>query len=106
MKAFLKSTPHKLTIVEDGLQAVEQYKAGSFDIVLMDIQMPNMNGYEATKTIREWERKQNLSPVPILALTANAMKEDIKKTRDAGCNLHLSKPIRKARLLEAINMFS
>ncbi len=79
IEAYLKGTPHKLTIVEDGLKAVEQYKKGSFDIVLMDVHMPNMDGYEATKIIREWEQKQNLSPVPILALTANAMKEDIEK---------------------------
>ncbi len=105
IEAFLKGTAHRLTIVEDGLQALEQFKRGNFDLVLMDIHMPEMDGYEATREIRAWENSQNLSPVPVLALTANAMKEDIEKTRKAGCNLHLSKPIRKNRLLEALGIF-
>ncbi|MBF0384145.1 MAG: PAS domain S-box protein [Magnetococcales bacterium] len=103
--AFLKTTPHSLTIVEDGIEALGSFKEGKFDLVLMDIQMPGMDGCEATKKIREWEQKENQSPTPIIALTANAMKEDMEKTLKAGCNIHLSKPIRKKRLLEAINQF-
>ncbi len=79
-KAFFKNTPHRLTIVEDGIQALEQFKDGDFDLVLMDIQMPGMNGYEVTEKIRVWERIHNLTPTPVLALTADAMKEDIEKT--------------------------
>ncbi len=105
IEAFLKNSHHSLTIVEDGLQAVEQYKKGNFDIVLMDVHMPEMDGYEATKQIRNWESLNNLTPIPVLALTANAMKEDIEKTRQAGCNLHLSKPIRKKVLLDTIKQF-
>ncbi|MBF0192969.1 MAG: PAS domain S-box protein [Magnetococcales bacterium] len=106
VEAYLKSTAHNLTIVGDGLKALEKFKKGAYDIVLMDINMPVLNGYEATKKIREWEREKSRSPTPILALTANAMKEDINKTREAGCNLHISKPIRKQRLLEVIGLFS
>ncbi|MBF0379703.1 MAG: response regulator [Magnetococcales bacterium] len=106
LKAFLKNTHHQLTIVENGAKAVEQFKKGGFDIILMDIQMPVMDGYEATRKIREWERNNNFSPIPVLALTANAMKEDIEKTRNAGCNIHLSKPIRKKRLIDAIAMYT
>ena len=105
IEAFLKSTNHRLTIVENGLQALDEYKSGNFDIVLMDVHMPEMDGYEATKAIRSFERETNQTPVPVLALTANAMKEDIKKTRKAGCNLHLSKPIRKQLLLDTIKQF-
>ncbi|MBF0445303.1 MAG: PAS domain S-box protein, partial [Magnetococcales bacterium] len=105
IEAFLKDTPHQLTIVEDGLQALEKFKAVNFDIVLMDVHMPVMDGYEATREIRAWEGKNNLTPTPVLALTANAMKDDIAKTQKAGCNLHLSKPIRKKRLLEALGIF-
>jgi CheY-like chemotaxis protein len=106
IEAFLYDTPYRLTIVEDGFQALEQFKAGTFDIVLMDINMPGMDGYEATKKIRLWEEQNKLPPTPVLALTANAMKDDIEKTKKAGCTHHLSKPIRKKRLLEAIDSFT
>jgi PAS domain S-box-containing protein len=105
IEAFLKSSPYQLTIVENGKQALEQYKNGKFDIVLMDIHMPEMDGYEATIGIRKWEQSNSLTPVPVLALTANAMKDDINKTRKAGCNLHLSKPIRKQLLIDTIKQF-
>ncbi len=106
IEAFLYDTPYQLTIVEDGLQALEKFKGGSFDLVLMDINMPGMDGHEATKKIREWEENKKLSPTPVIALTANAMKEDIEKTKKSGCSLHLSKPIRKKSLLEAIDSFT
>jgi two-component system, sensor histidine kinase len=105
LEAFLMDTRYRLTIVDNGRQAVELFKEGSFQLILMDVNMPVMDGYEATKQIRSWEHAQSRTPVPILALTANAMKSDIEKTRLAGCNLHLSKPIRKKRLLEVLNMF-
>jgi signal transduction histidine kinase/ActR/RegA family two-component response regulator len=106
VEAFLNDSPYRLTTVEDGFQAFEQFKTGVFDIVLMDINMPGMDGYEATKKIREWEKEKQLLPTPVLALTANAMKDDIEKSRGAGCNHHLSKPIRKKSLLEAIDSFT
>ncbi len=105
IEAFLKNSHHRLTIVENGKQALEEYKNGKFDLVLMDVHMPEMDGYEATKQIRNWESLNELTPIPVLALTANAMKEDIEKTRKAGCNLHLSKPIRKQVLLDTIKQF-
>ena len=105
IEAYLRDTPHRLTIVENGHQALKQFKENDFDLVLMDIQMPGMDGYDATREIRIWERDNNLLPTPILALTANAMRDDMEKTREAGCDLHLSKPIRKKRLLEVIDTF-
>ena len=103
--AYLKKTAHRLTFVNDGIQAVEQFKNNKFGLILMDINMPRMGGYEATKEIRAWEQLQNLPQTPILALTANAMKDDIEKTRLAGCNLHLSKPIRQKNFFAAIAKF-
>ncbi|MBF0585139.1 MAG: response regulator [Magnetococcales bacterium] len=105
MEAFLRRSPHQLTMVEDGRQAVDLFKRGRFDLVLMDIQMPGMDGYEATRTIRAWEERHQLPPTPILALTANAMREDVEKTHAVGCTRHLSKPISKKRLLEALSQF-
>ena len=67
--------------------------------------MPVMDGLQATKAIREWEKGQNNLPslVPIVALTANALKENLKETLEAGCNAYLTKPIKKALLLEAVS---
>jgi CheY-like chemotaxis protein len=71
----------------------------------MDLQMPVMDGYTATRVIREWESRSALPPTPIIALTAFALKEDVQKSLDAGCDAHLSKPIKKAVLLETITKF-
>ncbi|MBF0445839.1 MAG: response regulator [Magnetococcales bacterium] len=105
LQSFLKETPYQLTTVENGALALEKYKNGKFDLILMDIHMPIMDGYEATMEIRSWEKSQNLTPVSILALTANAMKEDIERTHQVGCNLHMSKPIRKQLLIDTIKKF-
>jgi CheY-like chemotaxis protein len=78
------------------------FTSGEFDIVLMDVQMPVMDGYAATRKIRQWESENSAGTVPILALTAHALPEQIQKSLDAGCTAHLTKPIRKATLLRAI----
>ncbi len=90
---------------ENGQEAVERLReadAGTYQIVLMDIQMPVMNGYEATKAIREFEDKDKAS-VPIIAMSANAFAEDIQKSLDNGMNGHISKPIEIAKMMETIN---
>ena len=87
----------EVTIAEDGNQAAEKALAGAFDLIFMDMQMPNMNGYEATRTLR----KSGLT-TPIVALTANAMKEDDEKCKEAGCNDYLAKPIDREALFEKI----
>ena len=96
---YFKSTPHRLETAVNGQAAVEMFMRGSYDFVLMDIQMPVMDGYSATKAIRAWERKQGLHHVPILALTANALQSEVQRSLEAGCTAHLTKPVRKARLL-------
>jgi CheY-like chemotaxis protein len=68
----------------------------------MDMQMPVMDGYAATRTIREWEREQRRPPTPVIALTASAFPEDVEQSLEVGCNAHLVKPLRKAVLLETI----
>jgi PAS domain S-box-containing protein len=89
-KSILKNWRCEVDIAENGLVAIEKVKSGEYDLVLMDIQMPVMDGYEATKTIRllEGSRKD----VPILALTANATKPDIEKCLTSGMNDYLPKP--------------
>jgi len=68
----------------------------------MDVQMPVMDGHKATRTIRAWEKKNSKTQTPIIALTAHATKEEIEKCMAAGCDSHLSKPVKKAVLLDAL----
>lgn len=100
--AYLKDVPHRMTIAESGESAVAAFKAGSFHIVLMDMQMPIMDGYEATRRIRAFEREQQRAATPIVALTAHVLREEIERARLAGCDAHLGKPISKAALLAAL----
>lgn len=106
VQSFLKRTPYQLTIAKNGQEAVEMFQAGRYDLVLMDMQMPVLDGYEATKAIRQWEKQQGKALTQIIALTANAMKEDVAKSLQFGCDAHLSKPIRKLELLDAIQMYT
>ncbi|MEO5378784.1 MAG: ATP-binding protein [Magnetococcus sp. DMHC-6] len=101
-KAFLKKTPHHIDIVMNGQEALDKVKTTSYDVILMDMQMPIMDGYTATEEIRAWEKENIRPPVPIIALTAHAFEEDRKKTQLAGCTEHLTKPINKNILLETI----
>ena len=102
VKAYLKGSPHRLTVVEDGKSAVDHFAAGTFDLILMDIQMPLMDGLAATRDIRGIEHARHHGHIPIIALTAHAGLHDIEMSREAGCDAHLSKPISKQKLLEAI----
>ena len=86
---------------KDACDKLENCEPGYFDLVLMDIQMPIMNGYEATKTIRAFKNK-DIANIPILAMTANAFEEDKKAAKEAGMNGHIAKPIDIEKLVEAL----
>ncbi|MBF0587799.1 MAG: transporter substrate-binding domain-containing protein [Magnetococcales bacterium] len=104
IQAFLKKTHYDLETAYNGEQAVARFftdEAG-FDLVLMDVQMPVMDGYQATREIRTWEIEKGRKPAHIIALTAHAMKEDERRSLDAGCDMHLTKPIKKKDLLAII----
>jgi len=92
--AFLKKLGCHSDIAEDGREAVDMVNAKEYDLVLMDIQMPNMDGYEAAKLIRKNESSSNGESVPIVALTANAMRTDQERCYEAGMNGFLSKPLK------------
>ncbi|MBF0620727.1 MAG: PAS domain S-box protein [Magnetococcales bacterium] len=103
IQAYLKKTPWQIITAVNGLEAVTKVKDNEkFDLVLMDIQMPIMDGYTATREIRAWEKLQNQSPLPILALSAHALKSEKMKSLEAGCDRHLVKPIKKKDLINAI----
>jgi CheY-like chemotaxis protein len=103
IRSYLKKEPYQIAEAENGAEAVEQFKAAPFDLVLMDVQMPVMDGYAATRAIRAWEQSAQRPRTPVIALTANAIKEDMDKSLAAGCDDHLTKPIKKQTLLDALN---
>ncbi len=101
--AFLKDSPHTVEGVENGARAVERFKDASYDLVLMDLQMPVMDGDEATREIRRFER-ENLRPhTPIVALSAAVFSESVAQSLAAGCDEHIGKPVKRAMLLDVIN---
>ncbi len=104
--AYLQDTPYRVEIAENGVIAYEMFIAGHFDLVLMDRQMPVMDGLTATRAIREWELTNQRSPTPIIALTAAALKGDREKCVTAGCTAYLTKPIKQQVLLQAIKEHS
>src|SRR5260370_40520344 len=74
----------------------------SYDLVLMDIQMPVLDGYSAVRMIRQWEAANQRRRTPIIALTASALESDVQRAHQVGCDLHVSKPVKKSTLLQAI----
>jgi two-component system, sensor histidine kinase and response regulator len=102
IQAYLKNLPYQLEMAENGEVAVEKFTRSAYDLVLMDMQMPVMDGYTATREIRLWEREQNRPATPIAALTASALGEDASNSLEAGCTAHLSKPVKKSQLVGLI----
>lgn len=103
LKAYLRDTPCLIEEAENGESALEKIKTKNFDFILMDIQMPMMDGYTATKAIRDWERTRGNSQAVIIALTAFAFPEDRLRCLEAGCDSYLSKPVTKHDLLTEIH---
>ncbi len=107
IRAFLKNFKVQIDSAENGAVACDLWSKHVYDIILMDIQMPEMDGYSATQWIRKQEKEKGIpKPVPILALTANVLKEDLEKCLDAGCNRCLAKPIKKSVLIDTLSEFS
>jgi CheY-like chemotaxis protein len=103
--ALLTGWGHEVMLAVNGNQALQAFQRDRFDVVLMDMQMPELSGLEATRLIREHEQRQGLARTPIIALTANAMESDRQRCLEAGMDDHLAKPLRAAelqRLLDTI----
>ncbi|MBD3234424.1 MAG: response regulator [candidate division Zixibacteria bacterium] len=101
---LLEKRGHSVTVVDDGEQAVRKYEMETFDLILMDVQMPNMDGLSATQAIRELENATN-KRIPIIAMTAHAMKGDREKCLDAGMDEYISKPITPRELFLTIEKY-
>ncbi|MES1257656.1 MAG: ATP-binding protein [Acidobacteriota bacterium] len=100
--SYLKRRACAIEVAEDGAQALELFRRNRYDVVLMDVEMPVMDGYTATREIRAWEKARGLPPTPVLALTAHAFADMAAKGFEAGFTDLLTKPIRSATLMEAL----
>ncbi|MBV8361096.1 MAG: PAS domain S-box protein [Deltaproteobacteria bacterium] len=102
IQAYLRHSLHQIDIAENGRVAVDKYITQPYDLVFMDMQMPELDGLDATRMIREWERRHGNRPSPIIALTASVLDEDVKRALAAGCTSHIGKPVKKQSILDAI----
>ncbi|MCO4754567.1 MAG: PAS domain S-box protein, partial [Bacteriovoracaceae bacterium] len=106
IKAYLKKYPYELVTAENGEEALSLMKDSEFDIVFMDMQMPVMDGYVATAKFREWEREAGRDKrIPIIALTAYALEKEAEKSLVAGCDQHVTKPVKKNTILKCLLKF-
>ena len=102
IESLLKPSGHVLHTAANGLLALERFRSGRYDIVLTDVQMPGMDGLTLIREIRQLEAREGRPRAAVIALTAFAFEADVERSREAGCDDHLAKPISRARLLEAI----
>ena len=103
VREYLRDFDCRIEEAENGETAVEKFRtAGGYGLVLMDLQMPVMDGFEATRRIRDWEREQQRTPAPILALTASVLEGELQRSLVAGCNACIRKPVRLNTLIQAI----
>jgi len=100
---ILQIEGYQVTVAKNGAEAVEAFSKSAFDLVLMDCHMPEMDGFEATRKIREMEKQGNLKRIPIVALTANAMQQDREECLNAGMDDHLSKPYSRLQMRETLD---
>lgn len=96
---------HRLTRALDGTQAIEMFMAGRYDLVFMDIHMPGVGGYTATRAIREWETREARARIPIVVLSSDSPKTQIYHGAKAGCSAYLTKPISRAALFAVLNRY-
>jgi len=106
LSAYFRHTDHRVECAANGSEALDKIYKGAFDLVFMDMEMPVMDGYSAVRFIREWERENGRASLPVIALTANALKEDSQRSLDAGCTDHQTKPIKKNALLEIVSRYN
>ena len=104
VRRILQSEEYNLIEARSGIQGLSMAESQNIDLILLDINLPDIDGYEVARRLRSSE-KPNVAHLPIIVLTANAMKGDAQKALDAGCDLYLSKPINIFELLEKVTTF-
>jgi len=106
LETYLKEAGHLADFASNGELAVTKFRAGSYDLVLMDVQMPVLDGYAATRQIRAWERAHGRNPTPVVALTAYALETETAKAAEAGCTSLVTKPIKFAEFMQEIDKYA
>jgi PAS domain S-box-containing protein len=106
VELLLAASGMEIVFAENGREAVAKFEQRRYDLVLMDLQMPIMGGLAATRAIREWEKANNRSPTPILAVSANATTDHVEEAKEAGADDHVAKPIVREVLFEAIARYA
>jgi len=106
VQAYLQHTAHRVITAENGQIAIEKFKTASPDIVLMDIHMPDLDGASAVQIMRTWEQEQRHSPLPIIAFTASAVKEEIQECLTVGFTAHVTKPVKKQVLIDILERYA
>ncbi len=106
IQGYLRREPHQVDFAENGRVAVDKFVAQPYDLVFMDMQMPELDGLDATRMIRGWEKKHGMRPSSIIALTASVFDDDVKRALAAGCSAHIGKPLTKQVMLDAIHTVS
>jgi signal transduction histidine kinase/ActR/RegA family two-component response regulator len=105
IKAYLSRLPVRIDEASDGQQAVELFQSHRYDLVLLDIQMPLMDGYKVTEVLRHWERANDYPPTPIVALTAHSYPEDVQRSLEVGFSSHLAKPFTKKEFYTCLSEY-
>ncbi|MCB9229517.1 MAG: response regulator [Deltaproteobacteria bacterium] len=105
LKTFLRNSPCKLNFCNNGQEAIESFRNSVSDLIIMDIEMPVLNGYEATKEIRKIETQEMRKPSYIVALSAHALQSEVNKALEAGCDHYITKPVKKSILIDLIAEF-
>jgi len=104
---YLRRESIEVTFAEDGQKAADAIVAGAeFDLILMDLDMPRLDGYGATRFIREWQRSHGQAPTPIVALSGYAMRDAQQASLSAGCTAHVAKPVDQITLLNTISRYA
>ncbi|MFH1138469.1 MAG: AAA family ATPase [Pseudomonadota bacterium] len=100
---YLEGAPHRLEEAKDGREAFGKFTKGEFDLVLMDMWMPGLDGFECVKSIRAWERETGAARTPIVAMTASALARDAQRSLEVGCDGFLIKPVSRTALLQSLH---
>ena len=106
LRHYLRGQPLEIEFAGNGAEALEAVRSGDFDLILMDIDMPVLDGHAATRQIRQWEAVTGRSPVPIVALSAHAIEEEVRACLDDGCVAHVAKPVDQATLIDTIERYA
>jgi CheY-like chemotaxis protein len=105
-QVYVKGERHAVSRALNGAEAVDMVKANEYDLIMMDIDMPVMDGYTATRTIREWETQQGRTRIPIVLLSAESASRQRQIGASVGCSGYLTKPVAKSDVLKALHYFS